>query len=66
MKVNKSMRPVVKLAESLGYRVDKTNGGHLRFLKPGRRPLFTSSTPSDWRSQRNIMSELRRNEGGAQ
>ncbi len=62
MKTTKAIRPVVAFAQELGYRASRTNGGHLRFSKPGRRPVFTSSTPSDWRTVRNVMSQLRRNE----
>ncbi len=62
MRIVKAMLPVIECAERLGYRVGRTRGGHLRFSKPGRRPIFTSSTPSDWRPPRNAMSQLRRNE----
>jgi len=62
MKTSKAVRPVLELAQELGYQVSRTKGGHLRFGKPGHRTVFSSSTPSDWRTQRNIIAELRRNE----
>lgn len=47
-------------ASSAGWSVKRTNGGHLRFSKPGRPFIFTSSTPSDRRAYLNALAMLRR------
>ncbi len=41
-----------------GWQVLRTRGGHLRFRKPGCAPIFTSSTPSDWRAYKNALAML--------
>lgn len=38
--------------------VMRTNGGHLRFTKPGRPIIHTSSTPSDRRAWLNALAML--------
>lgn len=43
-----------------GWQISLTHGGHLRFTKPGRGPVFTSSTPSDRRAYLNALAMLRR------
>src|SRR5690606_11515837 len=43
-----------------GWQISLTHGGHLRFTKPGRGPVFTSSTPSDHRAYLNALTMLRR------
>jgi len=43
-----------------GWRVRRTQGGHIKFSKGGLTPIFTSSTPSDYRADRNAMARLRR------
>lgn len=64
MRVHKSMAPAVKLAERYGFEVSRSNGGHLRFAKEGRRTVFSSFTPSDKRSCLNAMSKIRQSEEG--
>jgi hypothetical protein len=39
-----------------------TNSGHWRLMGPERQLLFTGSTPSDWRSLRNLRQDIRRAE----
>jgi predicted RNA binding protein YcfA (HicA-like mRNA interferase family) len=46
-----------------GWAVARTKGGHLRFTKPGRPIVHTSSTPSDWRAVRNAVAMLARADG---
>ena len=43
-----------------GWQISLTQGGHLRFTKPGHGPVFTSSTPSDRRAYLNALAMLRR------
>jgi hypothetical protein len=43
-----------------GWQISLTRGGHLRLTKPGRGPVFTSSTPSDHRAYLNALAMLRR------
>lgn len=58
---NSDVRELIAYAEDLGYEAYWTNGGHIRFLHPQvPKPIFTSSTPSDWRTVENSKSQLRR------
>jgi len=50
-------------AQVNGWDVARTKGGHLRFTKPGRPIVHTSSTPSDWRAVRNALAMLARADG---
>lgn len=40
------------------WQAKRTNGGHLRFTKPGRPIIHTSSTPSDRRAVLNALAML--------
>lgn len=60
MRLGKQIAPVVKYAEELGFQATRTGSGHLKFSRAGFRSVFASYTPSDWRSVKNIKSELRR------
>lgn len=51
---------IKRKAEAMGWAVRLTNGNHLRFDKPGHRPVFTSLTPGDCRSGKNALAKLRR------
>ncbi len=53
------IREVIRYAESNGWRVTRTNKNHLRFEGHGR-TIFSGSTPSDQRVQRNLMADLKR------
>ncbi|MEX5685325.1 type II toxin-antitoxin system HicA family toxin [Pseudomonas silesiensis] len=57
---HKRLLPLVELALSEGWEVSRTAGGHLRFVKPGLPPIFTSSTASDHRATQNAWARLRR------
>lgn len=48
-----------KVADELGYTLSLTKKGHLRFDKPGSAPIFSSGTPSDWRTVKNTIADLR-------
>ena len=57
---SKAMTPVLDFARKHGYAIRQTRGGHLRFSKRGKPPVFAPSTPSDWRSVKNTLAMLRR------
>lgn len=57
---NGDMRDLVEFAKGLGYRIEQTNGKHIKFSLPGAKPIFTSSTPSDRRSWMNCRARLKR------
>ncbi len=62
MKGREWRRKVDELAARYGYEVGQSNGGHLRLTKPGHRVVFTSQSTSDWRTLKNLESQLRRNQ----
>ena len=52
-----------RAARTHGWSVTRTRRNHhWKFVSPDRSvpPIFTSGTPSDWRSIRNLRSNLRR------
>ena len=54
-------RELIKEAGAAGWTVTLRPGGHLMLTHPlADRAVFTSATPSDWRSYHNTMAELRR------
>ncbi len=58
-----SLIAILEAGEALaksGWTPKRTNGGHLRFTKPGRPIIHTSSTPSDHRAVRNALAMLAR------
>ncbi|WP_256593452.1 hypothetical protein [Pseudomonas sp. 09C 129] len=57
---SKSLLPLLQYAQGNGWKVVQTNGGHLRFTKPERPIIHTSSTPSDWRAVLNALAMLAR------
>lgn len=62
----KSIAPLCGYAHANGWQIRLTKGGHMRFAKPGRPCIFTSSTPSDHRAYLNALSMLRRADRQAQ
>ncbi|HEV2682584.1 hypothetical protein [Paraburkholderia aspalathi] len=59
---HRRLRPLIEYALREGWEVQRTAGGHLKFLKPGLPPIFTSGTTSDYRTVRNARAQLRRTE----
>ncbi|MCC4595475.1 type II toxin-antitoxin system HicA family toxin [Xanthomonas campestris pv. phormiicola] len=57
---HKRLRPLIEFALSEGWQVSRTSGGHLKFFKQGLPPIYTSSTTSDHRTERNARAMLRR------
>jgi hypothetical protein len=53
-------REMRRLAAEFGCTVTLTNGGHIRFTKPGAQPVYAAATPSCWRARRNLEALLRR------
>lgn len=53
---------LMRIARDQGWVVEQTKGGHVLFMPADKKfgPIFTSSTPSDWRSEKNLRSRLRR------
>lgn len=62
----KSLVMLLVYAANNGWQARRTRGGHVRFQKPGRQPVFTSSTPSDWRAYRNALAMLVRADRAAE
>lgn len=63
---HKRLRALIDFALSEGWRVVRTQGGHLKFTKPGCASIYTSSTASDHRADRNARAQLRRADRQAQ
>lgn len=59
---HKQLLPLIEYALSEGWLVSRTAGGHLKFVKAGLPPIFTSSTASDHRAGRNARAMLQRTE----
>nr|WP_297354088.1 type II toxin-antitoxin system HicA family toxin [uncultured Caldimonas sp.] len=57
---HKRLRPLIEYALSEGWEVSRTAGGHLKFVKPGMPPIYTSSTPRDQRSVLNARARFSR------
>lgn len=58
---DKDTRAIVARAEAAGWSVRSGKSNHLKFFDPdGRFVTTSSSTPSDWRTQRNLRARLRR------
>ncbi len=57
---HKNLQALVAFAIDEGWVVTRTRGGHVKFTKLGCPPIFTSSTPSDYRAGLNARALLRR------
>jgi hypothetical protein len=57
---NKEIKALVRLAQERGWSVTDTRNGHLKFQSPDGDIVFGPSTPSDWRSVKNMKAHLRR------
>ncbi|MGQ7245167.1 type II toxin-antitoxin system HicA family toxin [Salinicola sp. V024] len=58
----RALKRVVRYAVTHGWIVERTRGGHVRFIKPGCPPVFTGFSPSDARAEKNVLARLRRME----
>jgi hypothetical protein len=57
---HKRLKPLIDFALREGWEVIRTSGGHLKFIKHGLPPIYTSATASDHRAGRSAMAQLRR------
>ena len=55
-----SIRRLAEFAIGEGWTLTRSSSGHLKFSKAGCTPIFTSGTPSDYRTERNARAMLRR------
>jgi hypothetical protein len=58
----KEIRELAKNAAKRGWSVETLGSGHIRFTKPGRKPLVTGPTSTDWRTIKNLRAALERTE----
>lgn len=56
----KRLLPLIEFALREGWEVSRTPDGHLKFVKPGLPPIYTSATASDHRAGLNARAQLRR------
>lgn len=54
------VKEVIEYGQSLGFVMNVTPGGHIKFAQPGCQPVFVSQTPSDGRAGKNAKGDLRR------
>ena len=59
-RANGDMRKLIKALEEQGFEVATSKGGHYLVLLEGRRVATLSGTPSDTRSGKNGLAQLRR------
>lgn len=58
---DRELKKIAVKAVEQGWTISMTNGGHLKWTSPkGGQPVFTASTPDDYRTVRNCLSLLRR------
>ena len=50
---------LIEFASSEGWEVRRMSGGHMKLVKPGLPPIFTSLTASDHRASRKAWARLR-------
>lgn len=54
------MRKIARQAKQQGWQVEVTGKSHLRFTSPEGVIVGNSSTPSDYRGQKNFLADLKR------
>jgi hypothetical protein len=59
-RASKEIRELAKEATRRGWSVETLGSGHIRFAKPGRKPLVTGPTSTDWRTIRNLRAAIER------
>ena len=57
---NKDFTALARLARAAGWRVETTNGNHMRWVPPVGGTIYSSSSPSDWRAIAKHRALLRR------
>ena len=59
--MDKDLRKLIKALEADGYQIVIAKSGHIKvYDEAGRMVAVLSGTPSDWRSRRNELRELKR------
>lgn len=59
--MRKDLKQLRIVAEQQGWRVERTNGDHLKWLAPdGGMAIYSPSTPSNARGILNLKAQLRR------
>ncbi|WP_114906857.1 type II toxin-antitoxin system HicA family toxin [Ornithinimicrobium murale] len=62
----KDLQQLRREYESRGWTVERTSNDHLRWTPPFKAtPVFSASTPSEYRAFKNLRSTLRRTERAA-
>lgn len=59
--MSKDLKRLIRLAEMHGWSVTLRRGGHLKWQNPDGRMVFSASTCSDYRGQKNLLRDLRHN-----
>lgn len=60
MMSQKDVRDLIKELHRQGFETSRTSKGHIRVRKDGVTVSVFAGTPSDWRSWRNSIADLRR------
>ncbi|KXV45941.1 hypothetical protein AD945_17490 [Gluconobacter albidus] len=58
--LHSDMRQLRRQAAAMGWSASRTNGGHLRWTHETGGQVFSPSTPSDVRSIRNTLAQIKR------
>ena len=58
--MNKDMKRLIRQAEAQGFEIRISGKGHILFSIRGRRAATASGTPSDPRSWKNLVGDLKR------
>ena len=59
------LQPLIEFAQSEGWHVVRTPGGHLKFTKPGCAPIYTRSATTNNQAELNAGRQLRHAVGQA-
>jgi hypothetical protein len=59
-RASKEIRQLAKEAMARGWSVETLGSGHIRFTKPGRKALVTGPTSTDWRTIKNLLAAIER------
>lgn len=60
MTIPRPWRRIAAHAVAAGWTIRRTRRGHLLWTAPDGTRVVTAGTPSDWRSLRNDLAQLRR------
>lgn len=61
-RVPKSLRPTVADAVGRGWVLERTRKQHLKLSRPGCGPIIIGSTPSEYRTLKNLEADIKRAE----